>query len=451
MDLLGGLGDHDQLISARAELAVLSAKVKELTSRVKELELDNATLLAEVEIYRKEAALPSFSKLALGDNSESKDSSSMQIDDDKYDDHFVRSGDGYFAEDPAVTLKNVNGHSNPITCCLNPDDTLLATGGADSYLSLYRWGSALSPSPDASEKLVQNATKISCGAPLIASAFSQQSKFSQYPQYICASGMDGSVHINPLHDDMNFESPSIIYTPESNKLKHGKYAKCLAWSPSEPLIASASADGTVYLTKVNHSYGDDGNLSQNLQLDVVEKFHLQGAVEAMCFLNGGKTLCCYSRGTSYLSYFHLDDDCNQTKFSLNGEVTGGFDSHVSFAVMSLSPSPGDDGKYLAAATDTSRNIILEAKSSKQIRNLYGHKNDGFSQPKIGWSKNGKYIYGNTQDENCVCVWDCASSSIVKKLDGHGNTIRDLYSSKLTDTLVTVSFDKTAKVWLPSMG
>lgn len=318
MDLLGGLGDHDQLISARAELAVLSAKVKELTSRVKELELDNATLLAEVEIYRKEAALPSFSKLALGDNSESKDSSSMQIDDDKSDDHFVRSGDGYFAEDPAVTLKNVNGHSNPITCCLNSDDTLLATGGADSYLSLYRWGSALSPFPDASEKLVQNATKISCGAPLIASAFSQQSKFSQYPQYICASGMDGSLHINPLHDDMNFESSSIIYTPESNKLKHGKYAKCLAWSPSDPLIASASADGTVYLTKVNHSYGDDGNLSQNLQLDVVEKFHLQGAVEAMCFLNGGKTLCCYSRGTSYLSYFHLDDDCNQTKFSLNG-------------------------------------------------------------------------------------------------------------------------------------
>ena len=54
------------LILARTENATLKAKVKELTEQVKVLTVDNAALLAEVEIYRKEAALPTFSKLALG-------------------------------------------------------------------------------------------------------------------------------------------------------------------------------------------------------------------------------------------------------------------------------------------------------------------------------------------------------------------------------------------------
>jgi len=63
----------------------------------------------------------------------------------------------------------------------------------------------------------------------------------------------------------------------------------------------------------------------------------------------------------------------------------------------------------------------------------------------------QYLYGNAQDESCVCVWDIASSSIVKRLDvgmgGHSGFVRDIYSSRNTDTVATVSFDKSAKVWL----
>lgn len=77
----------------------------------------------------------------------------------------------------------------------------------------------------------------------------------------------------------------------------------------------------------------------------------------------------------------------------------------------------------------------------------GHMNNDFSQPKIGWSYNGQYLFGNTQDESCLCVWDIASSSIVKRLDDHTNPIRALYSSPRSDTLVTTSFDKTTKIWM----
>ena len=108
------------------------------------------------------------------------------------------------------------------------------------------------------------------------------------------------------------------------------------------------------------------------------------------------------------------------------------------------------GDYLALATDTSRNIIIEFATGKQIRNLYGHQNDGFSQPKISWSQNGKYLYGNTQDASSLVVWDIASASIVDRLEGHGNNVRDLFSSKSSDTVVTTSFDKKTYIWLTQM-
>jgi len=189
-------------------------------------------------------------------------------------------------------------------------------------------------------------------------------------------------------------------------------------------------------------------------LEVVKSMHFDGAVESMCFLNNGNTLCCYVRGTSYLSYFNLKDGYKQTKMSLNGGSAGTecFDEHVSFAVLSLLPSP--NGEYLAAATDSSRNIIMKTGTEQIVRNMYGHKNDGYSNPKIAWSSNGQYLYGNSQDENCIFVWDIASSSIVKKLDGsdggHTSFVRDIYSSCNTDTVASVSFDKSAKIWLRGM-
>ena len=35
-----------------------------------------------------------------------------------------------------------------------------------------------------------------------------------------------------------------------NFIKHSRYVKTLCWPPSEPILASASADGTVQLTLV---------------------------------------------------------------------------------------------------------------------------------------------------------------------------------------------------------
>lgn len=79
--------------------------------------------------------------------------------------------------------------------------------------------------------------------------------------------------------------------------------------------------------------------------------------------------------------------------------------------------------------------------------LSGHKNDGFSNPKIAWSKSGMYLFGNSQEDTDIYVWEIAGSSIVKKLDkAHTGQVRDLYASAVDDTLVSISYDKTVKIW-----
>mmetsp|Transcript_355 Transcript_355/g.516 ORF Transcript_355/g.516 Transcript_355/m.516 type:complete len:435 (-) Transcript_355:133-1437(-) len=434
MDLLGDLGAADQLTSARAENAVLTRKVKELSQKVKELTVENQTLLAEVEIYRKEGAFASTSNCTVVD----------VTDVDETPEEFLKSGNGVYPSDPAVTLQELHLSSNPLCCALHPDDTILATGGADFSLSLCQWGGALAPTPDAASNVTKNAIRLRCSSPVINLGFSQQSMGKALP-VVAAGCMDGSIVIAGYGNDVSGVSGMLL--KPSIDIKFAKYAKGLAWSPIAPILAAASADGTILVMNVSQPDMETGSVT----VEMLQKLHLSGTVESICFSKDGQNLICYTRDTPYLSFFNVENEFELTKINLNktgGSAVGGFEDHVSFAVMDMSASP--NGKFLALATDASRNIVIDAKTGKQIRNLYGHTNDGFSNPKIAWSSSGQYIFGNTQEDGSICVWDVASATIVKRLEGHANPIRALYASSLTDTLVSTSFDKQVKIWLSPM-
>jgi len=355
----------------------------------------------------------------------------------------------------------LSGTSNPLCCALNKSDTVIACGAADGYISLVAWGAALNPNnPNAAAETVDKATRIKCNAPVICV------RFANHDNILAAGCMDGSIQFvgfNVVRGAVQAWALQVKTGEEGGSpIKYTKYVKSMSWSPSSDLLASASADGTVCISRVcllgsGFTNGDDdddecmeGTEDSQKQITVkqVKSLHFNGAVEAVCFVNDGDSLCLYERDTSYLTYFDLKEEYAMSQHSLNGAVTGGFDNHVSFAVMQLSLSP--NGKYLCAATDTSRNIIIEVGTSNIVRDLYGHKNDGFSQPRIAWSSSGQYIFGNTQENSDICVWDIASTKMVNRLNGHTGQLRDIFSSEKGDTVVTASYDKTVKVWLNEM-
>jgi WD40 repeat protein len=446
------------LHTARSEIEVLNAKVKELTEKVKALSVENQSIKAEVEIYRKEAALPSFSKLALGQQSSSNadGTTPMSVSDDVED--FIKSGNGVFPSHPEITLENLHGHANNLCCTLSPDDTVLATGGADGSLSLVSWGISLNPNISSQQVVEAYVSHNSCDAPVICVDFAKCAIMG-LPKVVAAGCMDGSVHLFSARSGMQgrLETQRLLGAGSNDLLKHGRYVKSLTWSPRESLLATCSADGTIKIIQVNatasnnanYDMDDDTEPTTTATVHVAETLHLPGPVESMCFSDDGTQLFCYARGSPYLTKFDLQQGCAPTKWNLNaGTGSGAFDDHVSFCVMDMARY---GSKYLALATDTSRNMVLDITTQKQVRNLYGHANDGFSNPKLAFSQNGQYIIGNTQDNGNVCVWDIASSTMVTRLEQHQQPIRDLYSSAMTDTLVTTSFDKKTTLWLtPNM-
>lgn len=442
MDLLGDLGANDQLISAREENKVLQARVKELTGRVKVLTVENAALTAEVEMYRKEQAVATTesSNDTLNNDKLSQNTSTAVLED------FMTSGDGVYPTEVIASLPITGGIANPLCCAMDSTDSILATGCADGSIVLCPWGMATAPHASAVTDCIQSkSASVSFGSPIICTAFSHKN-------VVAAAGMDGNIHL-VVYQKLITGDIRVI-TETKSAVQHNKYAKTLSWGAIQgdgsQLLASGSADGTIRLSKVTLETveTDDDDEAIQLTVETLKTFHLKGTIEATAFVNDGNTLVWYERDTPFLTYLNIQKDYEIVTYSLNGDApTGGFQDHVSFAVMHLVVSP--NGKYLCAATDSSRNIIIQVGTSNIVRNLYGHQNDSFSQPRVAWSKNGSYIYGNAQDDGSttIIVWDIASSDIISRLAGiHRGQVRDIYSSPRSDTLVTASFDKSVKIW-----
>ena len=203
MDLLGDIGHVDQLVSAREENAVLRTRVEELTMRMRVLTVENEALRAEALMYREDYR--DRHRPVGGDDGEEAEEGGADDDDDddddgigaEYDDDdFVTSGDGAYPAEPAVTLRDVHGMSNPLCCALNhPDDTLLATGGSDSTLTLCRWGTALSPLENSSRCAVRDSMRVHCGAPVICCGFARVIDGGREMPVIAGGCMDGSVKV----------------------------------------------------------------------------------------------------------------------------------------------------------------------------------------------------------------------------------------------------------------
>lgn len=491
MELLGNIGAEDQLTSVREENKILQERCKALTDKVRILTVENESLKAELEMYRHENPINNFTSLTLGSNDQNQQQPQTITINYDNDEVFVKSGNGIHVSDvDIVTMSNLHYQSNILSCSLSKDEVFLMTGGADNKVRITQWGvMCQSPNRIPTTEIIQNTYSdiVDCDAPVISCAFS-----STLPNVAAVGCMDGNVHLLSYRTKTGYGSnQSVIKCYHVNKASnHRKYIKTVAWSPTQSLLATSSADGTIQIYNVSQSdqplvssslsdimisdsyddNHDDDMMNVPMKYDAytVKSIHLSGPIECLTFNNDGTQLYCYARGKPHLSCFDIAQDFQQSTINLNATSmdstgTNGFTDHVSFTVMDIAVSSNQNGthgnnSFLALATDTSRNIILDIRNShrmKQVRNLYGHTNDQFSQPKIGWSYNGQYIYGNTQHDTSLCIWDIASAKIIKEYtkehNGHSNTIRDLYSSPYSDIVVTTSYDKQTKLWFPDQS
>eukprot|EP01126_Amoeba_proteus_P018532 TRINITY_DN1949_c0_g1_i4.p1 TRINITY_DN1949_c0_g1~~TRINITY_DN1949_c0_g1_i4.p1 ORF type:complete len:129 (+),score=19.00 TRINITY_DN1949_c0_g1_i4:78-464(+) len=118
------------------------------------------------------------------------------------------------------------------------------------------------------------------------------------------------------------------------------------------------------------------------------------------------------------------------------------DDYVSFTGLEIKLSPSGD--QLVVCTDNSRALLFKTGTGIQSRVLTGFKNDGMSQPRVTFD-NQNLLYVTSQDTK-LYVFDLTSDFLVTTLSGHDKIIRDIKYDFKTDTLVTVSYDTTIKIW-----
>ncbi|CAK9024858.1 5'-cyclic phosphodiesterase pde-4 [Durusdinium trenchii] len=130
------------------------------------------------------------------------------------------------------------------------------------------------------------------------------------------------------------------------------------------------------------------------------------------------------------------------------------DRVVSFAILALCVAPS--GTMLAACTDKSRVIVLQARSNRQLRNLYGASVNEYDLPSVCFSLDGCFLYVSSslpQPSSApeavkalcgqVAVFELKTAKLVLQLPCHEKAVRCFDRHPSEEWLVTGSFDKTA--------
>lgn len=271
-----------------------------------------------------------------------------------------------------------------------------------------------------------------------------------HPTLLVASCMDGT------HQTVDLESQQVVQRWKD----HRKYVTRVGFSPDGKFLVSGSYDKTCNIYQLDGSTTDialrptaDGlHDSAAPRYEKVKSFTFIGAVESMCFLPAPpspdvpepfSTLIVGTRDDNYLNYIDLLPSSDFPHLRYNTNANG--DDWVSFTPMDLKPHPS--GTHVLCYTDqkSGRMIIFRARSAGQAKNMYGTENDGFSQPRCVWSRDGGYIYA-TSDDFRIWVFEVATGKAIAQLAGHSGIVRDLAYDAELDAVVSCSFDKTVRIW-----
>ena len=382
-------------------------------------------------------------------------------------------GDGKFPQNKTKTIENAHGSSNVLVVRFDQTNMLIASGGVDFCVRVF------------SSKTKVQLSSVKLNAPVLAMDWCPITVNQK--RLLAVSCMDGSLHLltyeietNKLiltcssrkhHDkyvDITLESNfnhvtffSVLVMSLVSHAKHSKintrnvqsnitntlltlehrYVVAIKWNAQGTFLATASHDHTALLFSFNSKV--EGKKEWNDIFTRVQRFCLESAVEDVVFVTRSndkkESLVLAERSSVYL---HIVDLISFDIKDMN--VNERDDTHLSFSILSVVPSP--DGSMFCLATDSDQLVVLDSNSGNQICSLVGHKCGQYAQPSVCWDPSGDYIYSNSQKDPGIYIWSLATQRVVKCLSGHTKQVRSIDIRMSDRVLISGSFDKSISLW-----
>ncbi|WP_041779858.1 WD40 domain-containing protein [Allocoleopsis franciscana] len=206
---------------------------------------------------------------------------------------------------------------------------------------------------------------------------------------------------------------SVYRIQERNRLEqHNGIVNSVSFSPDGKMIASASADTTIKLWKLNQT------LPKTLEGH-------NGIVNSVSFSPNGKLIASAS------------DDKTIKLWSIDGTLLRTFTGHQGW-VKSVSFSP--DSQQIASGSHD-KTVKLWSVNGTLLRTFTGH---GDWVNNVSFSPDGKQIASGSNDKT-IKLWSVDGSG-VKTLTGHEDWVKSVSFSPDGQQIASASTDKTIKLW-----
>jgi WD40 repeat protein len=263
----------------------------------------------------------------------------------------------------------------------SPDGRMLAAAGTEGTLTLW----------DTADRMWRS-TSVGHTGPVTALAY-------RGPGQLASAGADGTIRL--------------LDAPGETRVLHAGLINDLAYSPTQPLLASAGADGRVLLWPL-----DDAAAAPT------EILPAGPAVESVAFTPDGRTVA-GSRKDGRIVLVDLADPARPSTL-----VGGGGE-------IAISP----DGRRLAAVAGADILVHDLARPTEPPARLTGHTRPVQT---VAFSPDSRFI-ASGGGESPALLWDVANRRLWATLRGHTDHVIDT-AFAADGTLYTVSGDRTVIPW-----
>eukprot|EP00439_Symbiodinium_sp_Y106_P065671 s253_g10.t1 len=277
-------------------------------------------------------------------------------------------------------------------------------------------------------------------------------------QKVLVTTMGGETLLLKLRHSGDSGAPSGGY-PDSKDMGRWSFELCQRFKDHQKQVTSGrfaparGAESSYFITISRDHTACVYGRPPGPHFALLGSYSFVGEVTACCWLDP-LTAVLAARNDHELHYLEMEGPhAGETQEVLRTNLNALGDSVVSFAVLALAASP--DGAFVAACTDRSRVILLQARSPRQLRNFYGAAVGEYDMPTVAFSLDGCFLYVSStlpqparreEDEvkalcGQVAIFEVRSGQMVLQLPCHEKSVRCFHRHPYSEMLVTGSFDK----------